>query len=282
MAPITISITRTIVRELPTSQSLHLASISADRSGAATATTTGAAIVVIEARPKTTKATPASSPVTFAWRISATATTQSEYVSMNDPTAMAYNQCIRSSRSSHLGGDWVEPLLRRYATADPTKSRQPSRTSAADAARDGSVCLELKFCPCRTVTVSTPITAIAISHPAMKEKARRRPLDMLSKTITVTTDNGLVTAIARPSAATSAISVPTALDHSDSGSLAQAWSELDPSAPLRPKTPRIPWSGRHGSQGEIPNLKPGGCRAGASRTPAFVAIIGRPWRRSAR
>ena len=97
--------------------------------------------------------------------------------------------------------------------------------------------------------MSTPITAIAISHPATNESARRRPFDMLSKRITVTTDTGLVKAIARPSAATSAISVPTALDHSDSGSVTQAWSELDPSAPLRPKTPRIPWSRRHGGQG---------------------------------
>ena len=37
---------------------------------------------------------------------------------------------------------------------------------------------------------------------------RGRPCDMLSKMITVTTDTGLVKAIARPSAATSAISVP--------------------------------------------------------------------------
>jgi hypothetical protein len=35
-----------------------------------------------------------------------------------------------------------------------------------------------------------------------------------------------VKAIARPSAATSAISVPTALDHSDSGSVTEAWSDL--------------------------------------------------------
>jgi len=59
--------------------------------------------------------------------------------------------------------------------------------------------------------VSTPISAIAISHPATNETARRRPFDMLSKMITVTTDTGLVKAIARPSAATSAISVPTHL-----------------------------------------------------------------------
>jgi hypothetical protein len=49
------------------------------------------------------------------------------------------------------------------------------------------------------VTVSTPISAIAISHPATNETARRRPFDMLSKMITVTTDTGLVKAIARPS-----------------------------------------------------------------------------------
>src|SRR6476646_9455598 len=113
MAPITISITRTIVRELPTSHRLHLPSVSADRSGAATATTTGAAIVVIEARPKTTKATPASRTVTFACRISATAITQSEYVSINDPTPAADDQCIRSSRLSQVGGDEVELFLRR-------------------------------------------------------------------------------------------------------------------------------------------------------------------------
>ena len=59
--------------------------------------------------------------------------------------------------------------------------------------------------------MSTPISAIAISHPATNETARRRPFDMLSKMITVTTDTGLVKAIARPSAATSAISVPTHL-----------------------------------------------------------------------
>ena len=53
-------------------------------------------------------------------------------------------------------------------------------------------------------------------------------------------------------AATSAISVPTALDHSDSGSVSQAWSELDPSVPLPPKTSRVAWSGRHGGQGKSP------------------------------
>jgi len=76
------------------------------------------------------------------------------------------------------------------------------------------------------VTVSTPITAIAISHPATNESARRRPFDMLSKRMTVTTETGLVKAIAKPSAATSAISVPTALDHSDSGSVTQESSNL--------------------------------------------------------
>jgi len=50
----------------------------------------------------------------------------------------------------------------------------------------------------------------------------RRPLDMLSKRITVTTDTGLVTAIARPA---------LRLQRS-------AWSKLDPSVPLRLKTSR--------------------------------------------
>src|SRR6478736_8553484 len=53
-----------------------------------------------------------------------------------------------------------------------------------------------------------PIAAIAISHPQTKASARRRPDGMLSSTITVTTETGLVNATASPSAATSATSVP--------------------------------------------------------------------------
>src|SRR5580765_5325392 len=124
-----------------------------------------------------------------------------------------------------------------------------------------------------TVTVSTPITAIAISHPATNESARLRPLDMLSKMITVTTDTGLVKAIARPSAATSAISVPTAIDHSDSGSVTQGWSELDPSAPFLPQTSRVAWAGRHGGRGN-PQPKPGGCRAGDTHRVEALDVLG--------
>ena len=53
-----------------------------------------------------------------------------------------------------------------------------------------------------------PIAATAISQPQRKATARRRPDGMLSKTITVTTETGLVKATASPSAATSATSVP--------------------------------------------------------------------------
>ena len=77
-----------------------------------------------------------------------------------------------------------------------------------DAARDGVECLELKSCPCSTKTIKTASTPIASTQPQMKAIARRTPDDMLSKTITVTTEPGLVNATARPRAATSGISVP--------------------------------------------------------------------------
>jgi hypothetical protein len=48
--------------------------------------------------------------------------------------------------------------------------------------------------------------------------ARRRPDGMLSRTITVTTETGLVKATASPSKATSAISVPTVPPQTDVGS----------------------------------------------------------------
>ena len=43
----------------------------------------------------------------------------------------------------------------------------------------------------------------------MNAIARRRPLDMVSKAITVTTEPGLVSATANPRAATSGVSFPT-------------------------------------------------------------------------
>ena len=79
-----------------------------------------------------------------------------------------------------------------------------------ETARDGVECLELKSWPCSTKTIKAASTAIASTHPQMKATARRMPDDMLSKTITVTTEPGLVNATAKPRAATSGISVPLA------------------------------------------------------------------------
>jgi hypothetical protein len=79
-----------------------------------------------------------------------------------------------------------------------------------EAARDGVVCLELKSWPCSTKTNNTARTPIASSHPQMNAIARRRPDDMPSKTITVTTEPGLVKATASPRPAISGVSVPTA------------------------------------------------------------------------
>src|SRR6266566_2953871 len=78
----------------------------------------------------------------------------------------------------------------------------------ADGAREGVEFLEPKSWPWRTKMAIAPIAAIAISHPTTKASARRRPDGMLSRTITVTTETGLVNATASPSAATSATSVP--------------------------------------------------------------------------
>jgi hypothetical protein len=52
---------------------------------------------------------------------------------------------------------------------------------------------------------------MASSQPTRKAIARRRPDGMLSKTMTVTTETGLVNATASPSAPTSPISVHIAL-----------------------------------------------------------------------
>jgi hypothetical protein len=58
--------------------------------------------------------------------------------------------------------------------------------------------------------MSVPINASASSQPQMKAIARRTPAGMLSRTITVTTETGLVKATASPSTPTSPTSVPTA------------------------------------------------------------------------
>ena len=58
--------------------------------------------------------------------------------------------------------------------------------------------------------MSAAITSNAISQPMRKASPRRRPAGRLSRTITVTTETGLVKATASPSPATSATSVPTA------------------------------------------------------------------------
>jgi hypothetical protein len=55
---------------------------------------------------------------------------------------------------------------------------------------------------------STPIVS---SQPQMNAIPRRKPAGMLSKTIMVTTEPGLVNATANPKPATSGISVPIAL-----------------------------------------------------------------------
>jgi hypothetical protein len=88
---------------------------------------------------------------------------------------------------------------------------EPSATSSAEAAREGVELLEPKSWPWSTKTMIAPITASASSQPQRKAIARRRPKGMLSRTITVTTETGLVKATASPSAATSATSVPTLL-----------------------------------------------------------------------
>src|SRR5580765_1736781 len=126
---------------------------------------------------------------------------------MNAPTTTDSNQGVRSIRSRYFGGD-AGPLAllgRRYRRAEPSRSTAPSTTSSADAIFDGVVCLELKSWPCRTKTVSRQSTAIANSQPQMNAIARRRPDDMLSRTIIVTTEPGLVNATARPKPATTGI-----------------------------------------------------------------------------
>jgi hypothetical protein len=65
----TISTTSTTARELPSSHAFQAASLCAERSGAARATTIGAAIVRMEVRANTTVAIPASRVLTFALRI---------------------------------------------------------------------------------------------------------------------------------------------------------------------------------------------------------------------
>ena len=71
--------------------------------------------------------------------------------------------------------------------------------------------VEPKSWPFSTRTISAARTASASTHPQMKATARSLPDDMLSKTITVTTEPGLVNATARPRAAISGISVPNVL-----------------------------------------------------------------------
>src|SRR5438034_2554821 len=131
---------------------------------------------------------------------------------MMAPTAAAISQWVSWIRTSHLGVDWppLDGSRRRKATTAQIRSREPSTTSRADAAREGVELLEAKSWPWSTKTMIAPIAAIATSQPQRKAIARRRPDGMLSRTITVTTDVGLVKATASPSAATSATSVPTA------------------------------------------------------------------------
>ena len=59
--------------------------------------------------------------------------------------------------------------------------------------------------------MSSASTPIASNQPQMNAIPRRRPAGMLSKTIIVTTEPGLVTATANPKPATSGNSVPIAL-----------------------------------------------------------------------
>jgi hypothetical protein len=119
---------------------------------------------------------------------------------------------MRSIRASHAGVDWgpFASLGLRKARAETARTRQPTATSTAEAL-DGVVCLELKSWPWRMNTMSTASTPIASSHPQMKAMPRRRPAGMVSRTIMVTTEPGLVTATASPNAASSGITEPTAL-----------------------------------------------------------------------
>src|ERR1700751_4106157 len=146
ITPTTINATRPMVRGFPSSHRLHAVSRSAERSGATTARTIGAEIVVIEASAKTMKATTASAVETCALRISIAAATVSEYVSMNEPTRTASSQFVRSGRATHLGVWTLAVLLLRRgkARAEAIKTTQPSTISTAEAVRDGVVLCELK------------------------------------------------------------------------------------------------------------------------------------------
>jgi hypothetical protein len=76
-APTIINTTSATAREFPSSHAFHAANLAAERSGAATATTIGAATVTIEVRAKTMTATAESTRLTFALRISLAAARES-------------------------------------------------------------------------------------------------------------------------------------------------------------------------------------------------------------
>ena len=85
----------------------------------------------------------------------------------------------------------------------------PSTISTTDAVLDGVVCFELKSCPWRTKIISRASTPIASTQPQTNAIARFSGDDMLSSTIIVTTEPGLVKATARPRPAITGISVVT-------------------------------------------------------------------------
>ena len=68
---------------------------------------------------------------------------------MSAPTASPISQCVPWIRSSHFGveGSPDDGSRRRKAANAQTRSTLPSRTSSAEAARDGLVLFELKSCP---------------------------------------------------------------------------------------------------------------------------------------
>src|SRR6185437_5546558 len=84
-------------------------------------------------------------------------------------------------------------------------------------ALDGVVCFELKSWPWRTKISKRASTPIARTQPQMKAIARRSGDDMLSSTIIVTTEPGLVKATARPRPAITGISVGMSANVSSAG-----------------------------------------------------------------
>src|SRR5215467_12184726 len=88
--------------------------------------------------------------------------------------------------------------------------------STIEAVLDGVVCFELKSWPWRTKIMSRASTPIASTQPQMKAIARRSGDDMLSSTIIVTTDPGLVKATARTRPAITGIRFVTSAPSSNS------------------------------------------------------------------